>query len=375
MTDIESQNPTPEQDLSKKFLTEATDLRDSLTPETSQLVLDAQMDRFISGIEDASQNGELVGSTGKQYSLEEIMERLDVLRSLIDETTKEGQPVPMTVLPVALMDPFRLLLANETTAQTLKGSIDTAVAIFKQEQAGVREPSPSVANIPFSDKFPRKSEVGAAKTIVNLEGIMSGQDVAPKTEAYQSTERFVDKEAREQIIEDLSEEATNASGIANPIEHESAKHFSPGQEVRVKRSSGELEGGWKVDFVNKQDGTLLLVSPDGRHEKPYKASELLVLNPSGQTNEVPVATPDDMKDDPDLRIDALSARMDDIRGKFDAQDARLLHKFASAVHEFEFNSAYGDMSPGARGVALQYRDLLAELKQARADKEQSKGSR
>lgn len=268
MTDIEAQNQTPEQALSNKLLSEAGAMTQSLSPETTQKQLDAQMDSLISGIEDAADRGEIVGSTGKQYSREDILNHLSVLSSLIEDAKKDGEPISMNVLPRPLRESFSLLVNNEATSRTLQGSIDTAVAILKEERAGVRRPAPNVGDIPFSDKFSR-SEVGAAKTIVGLEAMMSGGESLDDEE----------QEEREQAIENLSEEATSAAGIENPTEHEAAGHFTLGQEVSVRRSGGAMESGWTVDFINKVDGTAIVSSPDKTLEKTYKASELLRLNP------------------------------------------------------------------------------------------------
>lgn len=267
MANIEAQNQTPEQALSGKLLLEAEAMTRSLGSERDQKQLDAQMDSLISGIEGAADRGEITGSTGKQYSREDILNHLSVLSSLIEDAKKDGEPVPMRVLPRPLRESFSLLVNNEATSRALQGSIDIAAAILKEEQAGQRQPAPRVGDIPFSDKFPR-SEVGAAKTIVGLEAMMSGGESLDDEE-----------QEREQTIENLSEEATSAAGIENPTEHEAAGHFTLGQEVSVRRSGGAMESGWTVDFINKVDGTAIVSSPDKTLEKTYKASELLRLNP------------------------------------------------------------------------------------------------
>ena len=56
--------------------------------------------------------------------------------------------------------------------------------------------------------------------------------------------------------------------------------FEEGEEIKIKRSSGEIDGGWKVFSVNEKEGSLFLVkeTEEGHLKKTISIQEARELN-------------------------------------------------------------------------------------------------
>lgn len=63
-------------------------------------------------------------------------------------------------------------------------------------------------------------------------------------------------------------------------------------EVTVKRSSGELEGGWRVAGPAKKEGYVIVTDREGKKEKTVNATELQKLQPFQEGSIVPVIRSD-----------------------------------------------------------------------------------